>query len=290
MLRFENVSVSYPSGESLRCILDDISLDIEPGEFVTLIGQTGSGKTTMLRLALGQELPSRGRVIMDGAEIREPDRHRGYVPQKYSLFPDKTVLDNVTFGLEVQQFSLIGRFTPAFFRARRGFRREAIAQLVSMGLRRTDAAKYPDELSGGMQQRVAIAQALIARPRILLMDEAFSALDPNTRAGMQDLLLDLWRATGTTILFVTHNISEAVYLGSRVIALSRNYAGGDSDQAGSRVVLDMELPKADNRGFKHSGEFSGLVNLVESAMEPAGDVGQDGILRADCQSAQTCRE
>ena len=83
MLRFENVSVSYPSGESLRCILDDISLDIEPGEFVTLIGQTGSGKTTMLRLALGQELPSRGRVIMDGAEIREPDRHRGYVPQKY---------------------------------------------------------------------------------------------------------------------------------------------------------------------------------------------------------------
>jgi NitT/TauT family transport system ATP-binding protein len=274
MLRFEHVSVSYssgkPAGKALRCILDNINLDIEPGEFVTLIGQTGSGKTTMLRLALGQELPSMGRVTMDGAEIREPDRHRGYVPQKYSLFPDKTVLDNVTFGLEVQQFSLFGRVTPGFFRARRRFRQEAIAQLVSMGLQRTDATKYPDELSGGMQQRVAIAQALIARPRILLMDEAFSALDPNTRSGMQDLLLDLWRATGTTILFVTHNISEAVYLGSRVIALSRNYEGGKSEHAGSRVVLDMELPKADNRGFKHSREFSDLVSLVESAMEPAG--------------------
>jgi len=268
MLRFENVSVSYPSGKSFRKILDDISLDIEPGEFVTLIGQTGSGKTTMLRLALGQELPTCGCVTMDGAEIREPDRHRGYVPQKYSLFPDKTVLDNVTFGLEVQQFSLLGRVTPSFFRARRRFRQEAIAQLAGMGLRKTDAAKYPDELSGGMQQRVAIAQALIARPRILLMDEAFSALDPSTRAGMQDLLLDLWRDTGTTILFVTHNIAEAVYLGSRVIALSRNYEGGD-DHSGSRVVLDMELPKAESRSFKQSGEFSDLVSLVESAMEPA---------------------
>jgi NitT/TauT family transport system ATP-binding protein len=269
MLRFEHVAVSYPAGKSFRKILDDINLDIGLGEFVTLIGQTGSGKTTMLRLALGQELPTSGRVAMDGEQIREPDRHRGYVPQKYSLFPDKTVLDNVTFGLEVQQFSLLGRVTPPFFRARRRFRHDAIAQLAGMGLRPADAAKYPDELSGGMQQRVAIAQALIGRPRILLMDEAFSALDPNTRAGMQDLLLDLWRVTGTTILFVTHNISEAVYLGSRVIALSREYDGSDLDHAGSRVVLDIELPPADGRGFKHSAEFSDLVRMVESAMEPA---------------------
>ncbi len=279
MLRFEHVAVSYPAGKSFRKILDDIHLDIAPGQFVTLIGQTGSGKTTMLRLALGQEMPTSGRVTMDGEEIREPDRHRGYVPQKYSLFPDKTVLDNVTFGLEVQQFSLLGRVTPAFFRARRRFRRDAIAQLAGMGLRQADAAKYPDELSGGMQQRVAIAQALIARPRILLMDEAFSALDPNTRAGMQDLLLDLWRATGTTILFVTHNISEAVYLGSRVIALSREYDGSDQDHAGSRVVLDIELPPADGRGFKHSAEFSDLVRMVESAMEPARCGPQPALLR-----------
>jgi NitT/TauT family transport system ATP-binding protein len=123
-----------------------------------------------------------------------------------------------------------------------------------------------------MQQRVAVAQAPIARPRILLMDEAFSALDPQTRADMQDLLLNLWRTTGTTILFVTHNISEGVYLGSRVIALSRNYDGAAGDHAGSRMVLDMDLPKAGSRSFKHSGEFSDLVNRVESAMEPAGIV------------------
>jgi NitT/TauT family transport system ATP-binding protein len=269
MLRFENASVSYPYGNSFRKVLDCIDLDIEPGEFVTVIGQTGSGKTTLLRLGLGQELPTTGRVFMDGNEIREPDRHRGYVPQKYSLFPDKTVLDNVTFGLEVQRFSLFGRITPAFFSARRRYRQEALEQLASMGLRKSDVSKYPDELSGGMQQRVAIAQALITRPRILLMDEAFSALDPNTRAGMQDLLLDLWRATGMTIMFVTHNLAEAVYLGTRVVALAK-----DAEQMGSHVVLDMQLPKSGGPHFKQSAEFARLVKYVEEAMEPPCAAGQ----------------
>jgi len=268
MLRFDAVSVRYPFGNTYREVLEHIDLEIDPGEFVTVIGQTGSGKTTLLRLALGQELPARGRVFMDGNEIREPDRHRGYVPQKYSLFPDKTVLDNITFGLEVQSFSLLGRVTPAFFRARKRFRAEAMQQLLRMGLRKEDASKYPDELSGGMQQRVAIAQALITRPRIVLMDEAFSALDPNTRAGMQDLLLELWRLTGMTILFVTHNISEAVYLGTRVVALSKEYEPEQDRQRGSRVVLDMQMPNSPGRHFKQSAEFARLVNYVEEAMEP----------------------
>ncbi|HLY15963.1 MAG TPA: ABC transporter ATP-binding protein [Bryobacteraceae bacterium] len=268
MLRFENVSVSYPIGKSSRQVLDCLDLDIEPGEFVTVIGQTGSGKTTLLRLALGQEMPTSGRVFMEGEEIREPDRHRGYVPQKYSLFPDKTVLDNVTFGLEVQRFSLFGRVTPAFFRARRRYRQEALEQLARMGLRRSDASKYPDQLSGGMQQRVAIAQALITRPRILLMDEAFSALDPNTRGGMQDLLLDLWRATGMTILFVTHNIAEAVYLGTRVVALARDLESPGGEQMGSHIVLDMRMPDSAGRHYKQSAEFARLVKYVEEAMEP----------------------
>ncbi len=268
MLRFENVSVSYPFSKTYREVLESIDLDIEPGEFVTVIGQTGSGKTTLLRLALGQEMPSSGRVFMDGVQVKEPDRHRGYVPQKYSLFPDKTVLDNITFGLEVQQFSLIGRVTPAFFRARRRFRHEALGQLIQMGLRKSDASKYPDELSGGMQQRVAIAQALITRPRILLMDEAFSALDPNTRGGMQDLLLDLWRTHGTTILFVTHNIAEAVYLGTRVVALAKDDASPEADHRGSHIALDMQMPDSVGRHFKQSAEFARLVKYVEQAMEP----------------------
>ena len=278
MLRFQDVSVRYPFGKTHREVLDRVDLDIKPGEFVTLIGQTGSGKTTMLRLALGQEFPTSGRVLMDGREIREPDRHRGYVPQKYSLFPDKTVLDNVTFGLEVQRFSLAGRITPRFFRERRRFRQDALEQLARMGLRKADASKYPDELSGGMQQRVAIAQAIITRPRILLMDEAFSALDPNTRAGMQDLLLDLWRATRMTILFVTHNIAEAVYLGTRVVALARNFETEETATQGSRIVLDTQLPDSAGRHFKKSAEFSRLVRYVEEAMEPPRD--EDDIAAA----------
>ena len=267
MLRFDQVMVSYPSGKTYRPVLEHINVEIAAGEFVTVIGQTGSGKTTLLRLALGQEVPGHGRVLMDGAEIREPDRQRGYVPQKYSLFPDKTALDNVTFALEVQHYSLFGRCTPGYFRARRAYRQEAIEQLARMGLGTSDVTKYPDQLSGGMQQRVAIAQALIARPRILLMDEAFSALDPNTRAEMQDLLLDLWRKTEMTILFVTHNIAEAVYLGTRVLALSRGQSQNTTPR-GSRIVLDMQMPAFAGREAKRSAEFAELVRDIEEALEP----------------------
>src|SRR5208283_1939781 len=181
---------------------------------------------------LGSEKPLAGRILIDGVEHHQPDRTRGYVPQKYSLFPDKTVLDNITFGPEVCEFGLLGRWTPRFFRRRREFRQEAYESLRRIGLNRSDAAKYPDQLSGGMQQRVAIAQALMTRPRILLMDEAFSALDPGTRRGMQELIRELWKATGTTILFVTHNTQEALRLATRVIVLAKA-----SPERGSRVKL-----------------------------------------------------
>ncbi len=230
-----DVSVAY--GPPARPVLEAIDLRIEEGEFVCVLGQTGCGKSTLLRLVLGSEKPLRGQVRVDGRVHEQPDRTRGYVPQKYSLFPDKTVLDNITFGLEVCEFSLFGRVTPRFYRRRREFRREALDYLRRIGLQESDAAKYPDQLSGGMQQRVAIAQALITRPRILLMDEAFSALDPGTRRGMQDLIRQLWRNTGATILFVTHNTQEALSLGTRVIVLAKE----DADSA-SRVALDMAVP------------------------------------------------
>ena len=176
-------------------MLDGIDLEIEEGEFVCVLGQTGCGKSTLLRLVLGPAAFI-GRILVDGRVHLQPDRTRGYVPQKYSLFPDKTVLDNITFGPEVCEFGLLGHLTPRFFRRRREFRREAFDYLERIGLDRADAAKYPDQLSGGMQQRVAIAQALITRPRILLMDEAFSALDPGTRREMQRLIRELWRSYG----------------------------------------------------------------------------------------------
>ncbi|MEO8598024.1 MAG: ABC transporter ATP-binding protein [Candidatus Solibacter sp.] len=235
LIRVEDVFVAY--GTPSRAVLAGINLEIEEGSFVCVLGQTGCGKSTLLRLVLGCEQAMRGRILIDGMEHPQPDPSRGYVPQKYSLFPDKSVLDNITFGPEVSEFGLFGRMTPAFFRRRRQLREVAREFIQRIGLRESDAAKYPHQLSGGMQQRVAIAQALIMRPRILLMDEAFSALDSGTRREMQGLVRTLWAETGTTVLFVTHNIDEALRLGTRVVVLAK-----EGPDAGSRVAMDLTVP------------------------------------------------
>lgn len=241
LIRLDGIRVSYALKDGThKTVLDGIDLDIRAGEFISVVGQTGCGKSTLLRLILGSESPTEGRVLVEGSPIFRPDRDRGYVPQKYSLFPDKTVIDNITFGLEVEEFSLVTRFTPRYYARRRDFRAEALRQLTRMGLHSSDAAKYPDQLSGGMQQRVAIAQALIMKPKILLMDEAFSALDPGTRAGMQKLIRQVWKETGTTVLFVTHNIAEAVQLATRVVVLAKS-----TDTGGSKVAFDLPASEPD---------------------------------------------
>ena len=263
LIRLDNVCVEYEvRGHAPKRVLEHLDLSIFSGQFVAVCGQTGCGKSTMLRMILGAERPASGRVLIDGLELPRPDRHRGYVPQKYSLFPDKTVLDNITFGPEMEEFGLLGRLTPRFFLRRAELRTLALQYLRQMGLQESDAGKYPDQLSGGMQQRVAIAQALIMKPKILLMDEAFSALDPTTRADMQRLVRTLWRETGTTILFVTHNIAEAIYLGTRVIVL------GKRDPAGSaRVMYDMEIPESIRMasGYPRRDELDRLTKLIEDA-------------------------
>lgn len=262
MISVRNVCVEYSqAGRPAKKVLQGVELDIAPGEFISLVGQTGCGKSTLLRLVLGEEMPSSGAVFVEGHPRRQPDRHCGYVPQKYSLFPDRTVLDNITFGLEVTEIGFFGGLSPARRARRQAFRAEALGFLLRMGLRESDGTKYPHQLSGGMQQRVAIAQALIMRPKILLMDEAFSALDPGTRAGMQRLIKDLWRETGTTILFVTHNPREAVTLATRVIALGRS-AGGDD---GAKIVLDLAVGEC-----TQEREIAALVRRVEQTTFPAG--------------------
>ncbi len=236
LIRVENVHVSYGA----KHVLGGIDLDIEKGEFISVVGQTGCGKSTLLRLILGSEAPASGRVLIDGAVHGHPDRDRGYVPQKYSLFPDKTVLENVTFGLELTEFGLFDRWTPSYWRRKGEFARAALDQLRAMGLTEADGRKFPDELSGGMQQRVAIAQALMTNPKILLMDEAFSALDPGTRREMQRLIRRVWKNSGTTILFVTHNTHEAVFLGTRVVLLEKDDPG-----SAARVAMDFAVPDHD---------------------------------------------
>ena len=255
MIRLEDVHVQYQqAGQTARKVLGGINVDIAPGEFVSIVGQTGCGKSTLLRLVLAEEMPCSGRVLVDGSPRTQPDRRCGYVPQKYSLFPDRTVLENITFGLEVTEIGFLGGWVPSRRARRKEFQAEAISYLVRMGLRESDAPKYPHQLSGGMQQRVAIAQALIMRPKMILMDEAFSALDPGTRLGMQRLIKKLWRETRTTILFVTHNPREAVTLATRVIALGRDR--GDAD--GASVVLDLDVPET-----KDEEHVGCLVRRVE---------------------------
>ncbi len=256
-IRLDDVHVDYPvEGFSTRRVLHGIDLEIDRGEFVSVVGQTGCGKSTLLRLILGEEMPSRGRLLVDGRERHQPDRTCSYVPQKYSLFPDKTVLDNVTFPLEVTEFGPFSVLNPARRRRIREFRAEALRYLRHTGLQESDGRKYPHQLSGGMQQRVAIAQALILKPPILLMDEAFSALDPGTRTGMQRLIKELWSESGTTIVFVTHNTREAVCLGSRVIALA-------AGELGSSVALDLPVPHLDFDSDE--AELGRLICEVESA-------------------------
>jgi len=267
LIQIDDIHVAY--GAPPKTVLYGIDLEIQEGEFVCVLGQTGCGKSTLLRLVLGSERPCQGHILIEGREHLRPDRSRGYVPQKYSLFPDKTVLDNITFGAEVGEFSLFGCFTPRYFRFRREYRAQAMDYLRRIGLRESDASKYPDQLSGGMQQRVAIAQALLTRPRILLMDEAFSALDPGTRKEMQRLIRELWRDTGTTILFVTHNTQEALCLGTRVIVLAK-----ESPDSGSRVALDLRIPQP-----CHEEEIPRLMRKLErvSSNFPEADPQADEI-------------
>ena len=259
LIEIENISVAY--GSPARPVLTDIAITVEPGEFVCVLGQTGCGKSTLLRLVLGSEQPTRGHVLIEGRQHLRPDRTRGYVPQKYALFPDKTVLDNITFGPVAGEFGLLARWTPRYFHRRRELREEAFDYVRRIGLGESDAHKYPDQLSGGMQQRVAIAQALMTRPRILLMDEAFSALDPGTRRGMQQLIRELWRATGTTILFVTHNTQEALALATRILVLAK-----EAPECGSRVALDFPVPSP-----CREEEIPRLVRLLETASQNGGE-------------------
>ena len=260
IIQLRSVSVEYPSGDgTIKRVLQNIDIDIEDGEFVSVVGQTGRGKSTLLRLILGEQLPTRGSVTVGGKQRSQPDRLCGYVPQKYSLFPDKTVLDNVTFGPDVSRFGAASWFHPARRKEIRKVREEALELLTNLGLDKTDAQKYPHQLSGGMQQRVAIAQALIMRPPILLMDEAFSALDPGTRRGMQRLIKDLWSQTRTTIVFVTHNTREAVCLGTRVVAL-----GGAS-------VLDTAVPHIRFDSSEDDVQF--FIRKIETGVNADTNVG-----------------
>ena len=187
--------------------VDNISLDVREGEFLVLVGPSGSGKSTLLDLLAGLSKPTSGEVLIDGKAVRGPGLDRSVVFQQYALFPWRTAAANVEFGLEAKGLRRSER------------KRLAAAYLELVGLGHF-GDRYPHELSGGMKQRVAIARSLAYEPDILLMDEPFAALDAQTREQLQDELLRIWQATAKTIVFITHGIDEAVYLGQRVAVLT----------------------------------------------------------------------
>ncbi len=230
----DNVWKEY--GETI--VLEAISLAFSPGSFIALVGPSGCGKTTFLRMLLGEERPSRGQILVDGQPLKpEPDADRGVVFQRYSVFPHLSVLGNVMIGRELEQ-SRFGRLWGA---ARKKAAAEAEALIAAVGLAGHEA-KYPAALSGGMQQRLALAQALMRKPKILLLDEPFGALDPGIRADIHALMQSLWNERGMTVVMVTHDLSEAFRLGTRVIALERRRnRPEEAARYGATVERDIEV-------------------------------------------------
>jgi NitT/TauT family transport system ATP-binding protein len=203
----DHVHMEVGDGAGRFEALHDVSLKIAPGEFVCLLGPSGCGKSTLLGALAGHLAPARGTVRVDGDVVDGPHPDRGLVFQQHTLFPWQRVIDNVAFGLKMKGVARAQRHA------------QAHELLASVGLAGFES-RYPSQLSGGMQQRVEIARVLINRPRVLLMDEPFGALDALTRARMQQLLLEVWGRIRTTVVFVTHDIDEALFLADRLLVMS----------------------------------------------------------------------
>lgn len=252
IVEFRKVTKTYNIGQANEfTAIKDVTFVVadlpNKGEFICVLGPSGCGKSTILRLIAGlepQHPPTQGQVLVQDQAVEAPGPDRGMVFQDYTSFDHRSVLDNITFGLEClgmprRQRDELGRHW-----------------IERVGLRvDRDQYKYPHELSGGMRQRVAIARTLILQPKIILMDEPFGALDPQTRLNMQDLLVGLWREVQATVFFVTHAIDEAVYLGDRVYIMS-NSPG--------TILREMEVPPPDRpaRIMQREPQFQEVVNYI----------------------------
>jgi NitT/TauT family transport system ATP-binding protein len=207
-LEIRSLNQSFLRDDGSRLVvLDNIRFEVEDKEFVCILGSSGCGKTTLLRMIAGLDTAESGSIVLDGEEIRGTSPKVGMVFQEYSLFPWRSVIDNIAFGLEMQGMAKDERYRIA----------EHYLKLVNLAQFRDS---YPSELSGGMRQRVAVARALALDPVLLLMDEPFGALDAQTRNMLQQELLEIWEATKKTVIFITHSVDEAVYLSDRIIVLT----------------------------------------------------------------------
>ena len=246
-LELNGISMLYSRRGQRFEALRNISFEVEAGEFISIVGASGCGKTTLLRIVDGLTMPTRGEVRVDGGAVTKPGPDRGFVFQQDALFPWRTVLDNVVFGLEVQG------------KSKRESRERADGLIRLVGLEGFEQ-HFPHELSGGMRQRANLARALTIDPDILLMDEPFAALDAQTREIMQSELLRIWRSNRKTVMFVTHQIDEAVYLADRVVVMT-------SRPGQVKAVLEVDIPRPRELSVKRMPVFLELVDEIWKMIE-----------------------
>ena len=259
----EHFGLSYETLRGSVQAVSDVSIDVAPGEFVSIIGPSGCGKSTLLNALAGFLKPTTGSVRVDGEAITKPGADRGMVFQQHSLFPWKTVRENVEFGLKMKG---IPRFQ----------RRTAARTLLGLAGLSAFENYYPERLSGGMKQRVGIVRALATGPRILLLDEPFGALDAQTRLIMQQILTNIWQRLKTSVLFVTHDIDEAIFLSDRVYVMTAR-------PGRIKAEIVVPLPRPREPAITMSSEFlalrRGLMSLIreESLKAMGGEINEDAL-------------
>lgn len=246
ILKVDNVSKSFKSKSSNIEVLKDISFEIEKEEFVTLLGPSGCGKTTLLTIIGGFQHSTSGNIYLENKVIKEPSCERGYVFQNYALFPWMNVANNILYSLKFKKMT-------------KEDKQNRLKELLNMSHLNGHEHKYPISLSGGMQQRVAVVRALASNPKILLLDEPLGAIDLQLREHMQNELLNLVKNSGSTVLMVTHDVSEAVYLSDRVIVMSSNKGAIITD-----INIDLEHPR-DRENKKYLRYIMELTNNLKKA-------------------------
>jgi NitT/TauT family transport system ATP-binding protein len=256
-LKVDNLTKKFQTPKGEITALNSVSFDVHRREFISVIGPSGCGKSTLIRILAGLDFPSSGNVILEGKSVSGPGADRGMVFQNYTLFPWLTVKKNVMFGLEVRGLGAHKAES------------EALEWIEIVGLSKFSEA-YPSQLSGGMKQRVAIARSLANQPEILFMDEPFGALDAQTRASMQSYLLQIWHHVDVTILFVTHDLDEAVYLSDRILVLKAN--PGEINE-----FIEVPVPRPRDPNQLLTPEFLATKKRIEELIHPPGTQHQEEL-------------